>query len=186
MKSAKFIPRAVDPTSLEKCRLTFFANVRKQRNGCWNWAGYVNPKGYGSIGLRATDGKHRAFRAHRISWELTYGKVPGTLLVCHTCDNRRCVNPAHLFVGTSEDNITDMLNKGRAPLGVKHPRSVLTEAQVRHLMRLRKQGMGANRAAKITGLKPSTIHTVFSGHSWSWLTGLTPAKSKQPDTGAGK
>lgn len=76
---------------------------------CWNWTAAIDKAGYGRI-----SGPQRTMLyAHRTAWELTYGAIPPGLFVCHHCDNRRCVNPKHLFVGSSYQNTHDMLAKNR-------------------------------------------------------------------------
>lgn len=77
---------------------------------CWNWTGSVNNYGYGFWrGKRGT----KMVLVHRFSWEKSNGDIPEGLCVLHQCDNRRCVNPDHLFLGTRRDNMLDMIAKGR-------------------------------------------------------------------------
>ncbi len=89
----------------------FWKNVEhKGPNECWPWtAGRTN--GYGIFYISKGIGQ---VMAHRVAWFLTHGKIPDGLFVCHDCDYRRCCNPTHLFLGTNEDNIRDMAQKGRA------------------------------------------------------------------------
>lgn len=78
---------------------------------CWLWTAALKESGYGQFMINSLSRK--PLKAHRISWELAHGSIPDGLHVLHHCDNRRCVNPSHLFLGTNDDNIRDMIAKGR-------------------------------------------------------------------------
>lgn len=80
-------------------------------DACWPWTGSATHLGYGLI--RGTGSPGKQLMATRVSWELAYGFHPGKLFVCHRCDNPPCVNPSHLFLGTHQDNMDDMVRKGR-------------------------------------------------------------------------
>jgi hypothetical protein len=104
-------------------------------------------------------------------WELEYGEVPDGLLVCHRCDNRACVNPAHLFLGTHRDNTADMIAKGRknqaSVAGTANPRARLTEDQVREIRAELRRGVGPTELGKRYGVGHGTITSIKSGKNWS-------------------
>ena len=77
---------------------------------CWNWMGAIGSTGYGFIRC----GKNVKM-AHRVSWEIYFNKIPKNKCVLHRCDNRKCVNPSHLFLGTKKDNVMDAIRKKRVP-----------------------------------------------------------------------
>lgn len=109
----------------------FWAKVRiGSTEDCWPWQGFIWKHGYGNFGTREQERL-----AHRWAWKLTNGTIPADTLVCHACDNRRCCNPSHLFLGTYTDNYTDAVTKGRSSRGEAHPISKLTERQVRTIRR---------------------------------------------------
>lgn len=105
--------------------------VRRRENACWLWTGPSKATGYGIFSIRG-----RRVRAHRWAYERTHGTIPLGMYICHHCDNRLCVNPAHLYAGTATDNARDMAARGRAHKGPSvhseaHPLSKLTTAKAR-------------------------------------------------------
>jgi len=95
----------------QECR--FWAKVAKTEDGCWNWTASKRHKGYGAFCYYRDDGTLVQGRAHRYSWEIHNGDIPDGMFVLHSCDNPACVNPDHLFLGTNQDNVDDMMRKGR-------------------------------------------------------------------------
>jgi hypothetical protein len=104
------------PTTVRE-RFEKYLPVERPEGACWEWLGTIQKRirrqgeGYGLLGARLVDGRYRMVYAHRIAWELLHG--PTELYILHSCDNRRCVNPAHLFEGSQKDNIMDAVAKGR-------------------------------------------------------------------------
>jgi predicted XRE-type DNA-binding protein len=108
---------------------------KKSSSECWEWDGYLIWNGYGRITI-----KNKGYLVHRLAYELTYGDIPEGLLVCHTCDNRKCCNPQHLFLGTQQSNYNDMVvkNRDRKANGEKQGLHKLTISQVKEIRLLYK------------------------------------------------
>jgi hypothetical protein len=96
---------------------TLASSHRVDDSGCWLWTGSLNHLGYGYLGRRTEDGRRKTIMAHRASYEHHTGPIPEGKVVCHTCDVRNCINPAHLWIGTQADNMADMQAKGRQRYG---------------------------------------------------------------------
>lgn len=123
--------------------------------GCWLWTG----------ALRQGYGRARPDSAHRASYRHFIGE-PGRLFVCHKCDIRICVNPYHLFLGTSAQNTADRDAKGRQSKGEGRPGAKLTEAAVKEIKASREPGV--TLAARF-GVTTAAISLVRRGKNWAWV-----------------
>jgi hypothetical protein len=96
-------------------KLLFWEMVSvRDKKECWVWMGSKLPSGYGRYTTKDKDGtKMKTWYAHRYSYYLEHGEIPDGMCVCHSCDNPSCVNPFHLWLGTMQDNVNDMMAKGR-------------------------------------------------------------------------
>lgn len=134
---------------------------------CWNWTASVDKDGYGWFGL---NGKN--VHAHRYSYELANGPIPIGAQVLHSCDNSRCVNPAHLHLGTQWDNIHEMLDRGRdkPPRGATHHWTKLTENDVVAIRTLHATGKYTYRQlGDMYQVNKCTVGLIIRGKNWRHL-----------------
>jgi hypothetical protein len=143
------------------------SRVLKVPGGCWLWFGRVSPKGYGRLSWRRP-GMQKLSLAHRVVYAI-FKEEPGSLCVCHKCDNRACVNPDHLFLGTHEDNMADMVKKGRQSKGIQRPSAVLTEEQVQDVRRLVAGGMMQKDVASHYGVTRQLVNYIINGKLWTHI-----------------
>lgn len=148
--------------------IRFWRSIRKEpETGCWIWIGDKSDNGYGRIHID----RFRRIGAHRASWELCRGPIPDGLFVLHNCpggDNRACVNPDHLFLGTQADNVRDMKDKGRALIGVKNPQTKVTPEQV-WAMRSLYPLFSGQTIAVMMGLSYSHVYRILRQERWKSL-----------------
>lgn len=164
----------------------FWSKVaRGEADECWLWTGAVSSSGYGAFGAYEDC---KSYGAHRFSKEMELGsRLPRHLYACHRCDNKLCVNPAHIFVGTARDNSQDLIQKGlrkaavvrnrrrgdnhpsrlmpeRLVRGALHPNAVLSERSILEIRSSR--GSCAGLAASY-GVSPVTISRIRRRKAWA-------------------
>jgi hypothetical protein len=129
---------------------------------CWEWNAGEARGGYGKYAYRG-----KTITAHRMSYIIANGAIPDGLMICHSCDNRKCVNPAHLWTGTHMDNMTDCLNKHRTLKGEKNGNSKLNNNDVLKIRRLLKDGWTLVGLAKKFGVSTPVISNIRDNKNWS-------------------
>lgn len=140
---------------------------------CWEWTGSKNEHGYGrsAVNINAT---RKETYVHRAVWSLIHQKsVPSGMEICHTCDHRACCNPAHLWLGTHQENIQDRVAKGRGgdiPRGEASASAKLTEAGVEEIWSLSKSGMNQRDIARHFAISQVSVHYVLTRQTWRHVT----------------
>jgi hypothetical protein len=148
-----------DPRKNTKASL--YANTIKNGD-CWEWISPFNSGGYGVMRFN-----RKLWQTHRLSYVLSKGPIPEGMLVCHTCDNRKCINPDHLFLGTYKDNYDDSKQKGRNSRGEAHGNHVLDSDSVLEIRRLRNAGESLNSLARKFMVDKTTIDRAAKGICWN-------------------
>lgn len=141
--------------------------VANKENGCWEWFGSRSRKGYGFIRH-----KKRLWQTHRFVWFALHGDIPSGMYICHKCDNPRCCNPEHLFLGTSSENAKDAFSKNRriARRGELNGGSKLNDAKVREILSMLKSGEKKRTIARRFGIGVDTIILINLGRRWAHVT----------------
>lgn len=162
----------------------FWSYVEKhEASQCWPWIGNINSHGYGSIRLTTKPGTHKTIGASRVAYELHNSTtVPAGMCVCHHCDNRRCCNPTHLYVGTAQDNVDDreVRGRGRPPFSEKPLRgsdnyaAIMNDATVCWARREARSGRTVSDLARAIGVTAAGMSYAVRGKSWQHLNEVEP------------
>lgn len=146
----------------------FWSKVEKTE-GCWLWVGAKGRLGYGNIEYSG-----RCFSAHRIAYEMLVGVIPAGMEVCHRCDNRACIRPEHLFLGTHKENMADAVAKGRMVfaepmLGENNHASRLFGRDIHYIRGLGKIGFTQREVSKMYGVSQVTVGKIQRREAWNHI-----------------
>lgn len=180
----KFTPNHSQNTCCsENCRFWQHVDKRGGEASCWNWCASFVQVGYGHFGRD----NRKTELSHRMAMILSGHEIPGGMFVCHKCDNKKCCNPNHLFIGTPKDNVVDMFSKGRQQSylnlsrgndhysrknpkalarGSRHGNSKLTDSLVREIRERSKSESIRSIAASI-GMSATPVHQAIKRKTWS-------------------
>ena len=144
--------------------------IGKRKGRCWVWKGSRSGASYGSFSWRH-EKKHYKSDAHRFSWMIYKGDIPEEKIVCHSCDNKLCVNPDHLWMGSYRENTHDMIKKGRQKIGdhsgEQNGRAQLDWRKVGQIRkRFKKRIVTAQMLSDEYGVKKNVIHMVIQNKTW--------------------
>ena len=145
----------------------FWSKVRLSEP-CWEWTKDFSVHGYGLFRYA-----RKITHAHRVAWHLTYGEIPAGISVLHHCDNRRCVTPWHLFLGTQKDNIRDMHAKGRWKCrhpknqnGSRNTEATHTERDIRRMLNLHWAGLPQTVISELCGISRPQLCMIVNNKAW--------------------
>jgi len=154
-------------------RMTFAERLEKNsipepNSGCLLWTGAIGTDGYG-VFTYWEDGKSKTTSAHRAAWISKHGPIPPGKCVCHKCDVKLCIEDAHFWLGTNDENMADMVAKGRAakPIGIKHPAAKITDDTVRQIRTSTDSGVFL---ARQFGLSTANISLIRNRKAWVHVT----------------
>jgi len=138
---------------------------KKGLDECWPWLAQTKKNGYGKFSI-----KGKSTSAHRASYEFSNGVIPAGLMIRHTCDNKKCVNPNHLLTGTGKDNARDAVERDLYPRGETQGRARLTLKQVIEIREVSAAGSESQRSmARRFGVSRAAVQHVAAGRTWIGL-----------------
>lgn len=163
-RTRKKIEELTEVEDFERIKKHYEKYVIKQ-DGCWDWKGIIEWTGYAKLGIRPP------IKAHRASWLIHKGKIPKGLLILHTCDNRKCTNPNHLWLGTHSDNTQDMIKKGRInrPKGSELKASKINEEDAKNIKILLKNGLTCSEIGRQYKVSRKIIFRIKNGETWKHI-----------------
>lgn len=136
-------------------------------DACWPWLGAINSHGYGTIRERC-----KSKGAHVIAFRAEHGEVPVGLMVLHHCDNRRCCNPTHLFLGTNAENTADRVRKGRSACGSRIARAKITASQAALIRHLSACGVRGRLLGGLFGVSQTAVSSIARAKTWAHVPDL--------------
>jgi hypothetical protein len=157
MKLGRLISKKNDPF------WKFNQLYKKVDSGCWEWSGTIGNTGYGYQNFNG-----KLWLAHRYSYFIHFGELNSKLFVCHKCDNRKCVNPEHLFLGSAADNINDMVIKKRHRFGERKSAAKLKDMDIENIKKLyRVHGLFHREIAFIYSVSTRLIGDIVNNKRWT-------------------
>jgi hypothetical protein len=132
---------------------------------CWVWQGNLNSNGYGRYPVN-----NQLVLAHRVSYQYFFGEIPKGMNVCHSCDNRKCINPHHLWLGTQSENLKDAVAKNRMyrpnTNAHRNGNTKLTWPKVNEIRKMYQRGLRKKEIAQLFLVSPSSIGDIISERTW--------------------
>lgn len=139
----------------------FFESKVVRKEGCWDWKGSLDKNGYPQLYFGNTKAK-----GHRVSYEIYNGIIPDGLCVCHSCDNPKCTNPEHLWLGTKQENTEDEVKKGRQSKGEDRYNSKLNNEKVKKIREMISLGVTVSHLSRIYNVSFMCVQNIKNGKTW--------------------